>query len=196
VGRRGDRSHQHPCIAASLRVCRASTSGPGNHVSVHNLPRLFCIVVNLTPCLAFSCDESLQLLLRVRSTKAMVRSFNDGTAVSGQPEEDSREVGALLSKWMHSSTLHSAEAGPTACAPSKPQKSASVKLSSPTAPSAAQAGHGFAEQGEADHQHLVLVMPLCLDLVLSPCCAPQLKAVAAAAVKYVVVLPKVRVPMC
>jgi hypothetical protein len=156
---------------------------------------LFCIVVNLTPCRAFSCDESLQLLLRVRSTKAMVRSFNDGSVVSGLPEEASKEVEALLSKWMHSSTLHSAEAGPTASAPSKPQKSASVKLSSPTAPSAAQANHGFPDQ-EADHQHLVLVMPLCLDLVLSPCCAPQLKAVAAAAVKYVVVLPKLLSRLC
>lgn len=38
--------------------------------------------------------------------------------------------------------------------------------------------------GAADKGHVVLLLPLCLDLVLSSCNAPELKAVAVALIKY------------
>lgn len=101
----------------------------------------------------------------------MVRALNEelaGTEESGA----TKEVERLLSRWLTSSALHT----PDAATP-KPRTSAEQSQRS------AKASQSVIDAADHGTGHLVLVVPLCLDLALSSCATAKLKAVAAAVVK-------------
>lgn len=151
------------------------------------------------------------MLLRSASTPAMmalVGSIEAPAADNGTPAVD-----ALVAAWMQSSKVQvqaretsktdaSKSAGAKGAAASagksgagsatKPRKSVTTgsgEGSPGMAPTSAEAETSSASPSRpssvAEKGHVVLLLPLCLDLVLSSCSAPDLKAVAVSLIKYV-----------
>lgn len=117
------------------------------------------------------------------SQVARVDSAQSGPRIA----QDETEVDALVMRWMLSSQLQSALPTPRAAAVTassagaQPRKSISLTLPS----TAAVAGDavGTASETAAGSGHLVLVIPLCLELILHASVAAHLKATAATVVR-------------
>jgi hypothetical protein len=113
-----------------------------------------------------------------------------GRVDSAQPglpaAQNEAEVNALVVRWMLSTQLQSVLPTPrtekvtASSAGAQPRKSISLTL-----PSAVVAGDaaGTASEMAAGSGHLVLVIPQCLELILHPSVAAQLKATAATVVR-------------
>lgn len=126
-------------------------------------------------------------MLRVQCSPALLRLTNQ-LAVTEDVAAPADQVSALVENWMRSCTLQ----GSLSTKPAhggKQRKSITAALPSPTAASAlaqtdrARAADSASAGSAGDQQHLVLAMPLCLDLVLSNCSTPKLKTAAVTVIK-------------
>eukprot|EP01032_Pedospumella_encystans_P015971 gene15971-18240_t len=148
-------------------------------------------------------EEALQLFMKVSTTAELVSSAGaaaatsaSSTSTSASSGSSSTEEDALISEWMLSSKT---QPFASPAVPASANASATKRRSIPGSSDGKQtSGHDHQHQHDSSQTasevqqgsdgskgHLVMLLPMCLDLALTPCDAPALKEVAVALVRAV-----------
>lgn len=134
----------------------------------------------------YRCEEVLRLLQRTNSSAQLMSGVGADLLLmdaavtpiaAGSSAED-----RLVSHWMLSSKLQTAAAAP---APGATNKTLTRQMSLPSVLSAAGGSNSSnsSNSEECTKGHLALLLPLCLDLVLTRVNAPALREVAVSLIK-------------